>query len=395
MESERVRRRASRTPAALWQRWGQQARPPGCGAWARLVLAGLLWAWAWGTGQIAGWFLAAWLVPAEGWLLRTAWSFWREERASLRRAFLETVVSWALVMLLGGVSGFLLPPGPLLEIWLPALPWLAMAAWIGSWLLVGLLPWWPGGPTLMGVLWSGAGLSAFWLVGAFLARQQFLPAMLATLNGLAAWLGSWGLLLVAYGWIQVKPQRPRGWLTAAGSLAVGWLAMAGFWWAWWTLTPSLSPGTMSEPWPATQIQAVIPSTVTATPNPVEVIPGPPTPTWTPSPTLTPSPTPTPSPSPTWTPTPTVPTPTPPPPTPTPLLAFIQAPEPYNGAVVREAPHLDARVVITLLNGTGVLVLEPERIVQGVRWAHIRTLDGKYEGWVMQRLLVTATPPPRW
>ncbi len=91
----------------------------------------------------------------------------------------------------------------------------------------------------------------------------------------------------------------------------------------------------------------------------------------------------------------MPTPTPPPPTPTPLLAFIQAPEPYNGAVVREAPRFDARVVVTLLNGTRVLVLEPERVVQGVRWAHIRTLDGKYEGWVMQQLLVTATPPPRW
>ncbi len=389
----RSRRRVPRTPAALWAHWAQRHRQPGCLSWTLLPLAWGFWAWTWVAGQVAGWFLAPWILPGHLWLLSAGWALWREEGREALRRLGWVGGAWVLTLVAGGVVGAL-TPGAGLEIrWWSALPWMVLASWMGTWMLVGLLPWWPDGPALMGVLWAWAGFGPLWMAGALWARSQASLALFALLSGLASWVGSWGVLFLAFAWIKVRPLSPRRWVVALMSGGLGLLFLGAFWWGGSTVldrsaliaTPIRPPVVLSPE----------PMTATPTPNPVEIIPGPPTPTWTPSPSPTPSPTFTPSPTWTVTPSPTVPTPTPPPPTPTPLLAFIQAPEPYNGAVVRAEPDFNARVITTLLNGTRVLVLEPERVIEGVRWTRIRTLDGRYEGWVMQQLLVTATPPPQW
>ena len=76
--------------------------------------------------------------------------------------------------------------------------------------------------------------------------------------------------------------------------------------------------------------------------------------------------------------------------PTPVYAIIQS-ETGGGARVRSEPG--GEVLTTLLNGYMVEVLGVAEY-NGVIWVHIRTAYG-LEGWVLQTLLVTATPPTGW
>jgi hypothetical protein len=64
----------------------------------------------------------------------------------------------------------------------------------------------------------------------------------------------------------------------------------------------------------------------------------------------------------------------------------------NGANVRSEPG--GVILISLLNDNMVIVLPEIKTHNGVIWVHIRTQDGT-EGWVMQSMLVFATPAPYW
>lgn len=148
---------------------------------------------------------------------------------------------------------------------------------------------------------------------------------------------------------------------------------------------------LSTPEPAATSQAtpnlpIIPTiTFTSTPEPVTAIIG--------VPTLTPSRTPTLRPTitipPTQTPTSTVTA------EPTPIVGLIKAAE-GGGAFIREKPA--GQGIIILPNGWTVTVV-PNDIeeVNGVVWVHViaNINDDRVDGWIIQSLLVTATPIPDW
>ena len=147
----------------------------------------------------------------------------------------------------------------------------------------------------------------------------------------------------------------------------------------------------------------------ATPKPEPTVPTTPTlplvPTITPTetlepvtavigvPTLTPSRTPTPRSSitipPTEPPTSTVTA------EPTPIIALIRASE-GGGAFIREKPG--GIVVATLGNGSTVTIIPDDfQEVNNVVWVHVFAIvnDVRVEGWMIQAVLVTATPVPDW
>jgi uncharacterized membrane protein len=129
----------------------------------------------------------------------------------------------------------------------------------------------------------------------------------------------------------------------------------------------------------TQTPSLTPSpTLTMTPSPVPPTPIPPTATATETltPTFTSSPTATQS------------------PTPTPILALVEA-EVGGGAHLRSEPGFSAPSIKLLLNGTAVQVIPEDPVEEGGGiWIHVRTFEGE-EGWILQILLLTATPAPNW
>jgi hypothetical protein len=144
-----------------------------------------------------------------------------------------------------------------------------------------------------------------------------------------------------------------------------------------------------EPVPAAQTTATLPLVPTLTPsftpNPIITVIG--TPTSTAS--VTPSPRPTTTLRPTSTPTFTVTA------EPTPIIAIIRAVE-GGGANIREKPG--GLVLLTLSNGSTVTVIPNDiQEVNNAVWVHVFTVinDERIEGWVLQSLLVTATPIPNW
>jgi uncharacterized membrane protein len=119
-------------------------------------------------------------------------------------------------------------------------------------------------------------------------------------------------------------------------------------------------------------------TLTVTPTPVPPTTQPPTATasQTMTPSLTASPTRTLTPS------------------PTPILALVDA-EVGGGAYLRSEPGFSAPTITLLQNGTPVQVLPEDPVEEeGGIWIHVRTFDGE-EGWILQILLLTATPAPDW
>jgi len=144
-----------------------------------------------------------------------------------------------------------------------------------------------------------------------------------------------------------------------------------------------------EPVPTSQATSTLPIipniTSTDTPEPMTAVIG--------VPTLTPSRTPTLKPTitipPTQTPTSTVTA------EPTPIIGLIKAAE-GGGAFIREKPA--GQGIIILPNGWTVTVV-PNDIeeVNGVVWVHViaNINDDRVEGWIIQSLLVTATPIPDW
>jgi uncharacterized membrane protein len=81
--------------------------------------------------------------------------------------------------------------------------------------------------------------------------------------------------------------------------------------------------------------------------------------------------------------------------PTPIVAFIRASE-GGGAFIRAAPG--GIVVATLGNGSLVTIVPNDlQDVKGVIWVHVFTTvnDERVEGWMIQTVLETATPPADW
>jgi uncharacterized protein YgiM (DUF1202 family) len=73
------------------------------------------------------------------------------------------------------------------------------------------------------------------------------------------------------------------------------------------------------------------------------------------------------------------------------MIFAQS---LNGAYIRAEPRIGGKIITSLLNGTLVKVLPEVTQDGGTIWAHVQTSDG-ITGWVVQSLLVTATPVPAW
>ncbi len=124
--------------------------------------------------------------------------------------------------------------------------------------------------------------------------------------------------------------------------------------------------------------------------PTQVPSATPTITLTVTPTLTPVPptiTPTLTPTLTSTITPTI-TPTL---TPTPILAIIQA-EDGLGALIRSEPG--GQVIGSLVNNTLMQILPDSVETAAGIWVHVIAPDGT-EGWMLQSLLLIATPAPNW
>ncbi len=156
--------------------------------------------------------------------------------------------------------------------------------------------------------------------------------------------------------------------------------------------------TTPKPAPALQTTATLPLvptiTPTDTPEPVTAV------TLVPGasagngvPTLTPSRTPTTRPNitipPSETPTSTVTA------EPTPIIALIRASE-GGGAFIREKPG--GIVLATLGNGSTVTIIPDDfQEVNNVVWVHVFAIvnDVRVEGWMIQAVLITATPIPDW
>jgi hypothetical protein len=79
------------------------------------------------------------------------------------------------------------------------------------------------------------------------------------------------------------------------------------------------------------------------------------------------------------------------PDPTPVWAYIKA---NYGAIVRSKPSANATISGWLLDGSLVQVLPDTVQDGGTTWAHVITDQG-VEGWVLQSILLTATPAPAW
>jgi hypothetical protein len=132
----------------------------------------------------------------------------------------------------------------------------------------------------------------------------------------------------------------------------------------------------------------------------------PTPLPTPTVTLTPIPTVTPTLTPTLTPLPPTETPTLTPtdtqtpvptatttPTATPMYARVSA---LTGGGARLRAEPNGSPITTMNNDTLVLVLSDQFVVAGgYTWVNVRVMPDGPEGWILQELLIMATPSPNW
>lgn len=128
-------------------------------------------------------------------------------------------------------------------------------------------------------------------------------------------------------------------------------------------------------------------------------------TYTPTPTYTLTPVP---PTPTDTATPVPPTLTPtvtltPTRTPTPTQTFTPTPVPVyarigpeQGALIRSGIGFDSSIVYPpVMQGTLVQILEEVTDKDGYVWVHVKVIEDGREGWMLQSLLLIATPEPNW
>jgi hypothetical protein len=168
-------------------------------------------------------------------------------------------------------------------------------------------------------------------------------------------------------------------------IMIAWLGLTTGALDWIKIQAGLSA---PEPAPVVQVTSTLPLVPTITPTstlaPVTAVIG--APTFTPSRTSTPEPvTLEPIQSPTFTITAE----------PTPIIGLIRASE-GGGAFIREKPG--GKVLATLGNGSTVTIVPNDlQEVNNVIWVHVFTTvnDVRVEGWMIQSVLVTATPIANW
>jgi SH3-like domain-containing protein len=81
------------------------------------------------------------------------------------------------------------------------------------------------------------------------------------------------------------------------------------------------------------------------------------------------------------------------PTLVPVYARIQPPE---GALIRSAPGFNAPILYPgIMQGILVQLLGNPQEVDGYTWVQIRVVEDGREGWILQSLLMIATPEPNW
>lgn len=139
-----------------------------------------------------------------------------------------------------------------------------------------------------------------------------------------------------------------------------------------TPTPTFTPTPTLSPSPTAGPSAT--STTTSTPTPTFTFT--PSPTFTPTATETASSTPTPSSTPSKTPTPTYTA------TPTPIAASVFGTG-YAGLVLRDVP--DGAVIDGLYEGEKVMLYHDRQVVNGLEWALVSKESGE-QGWVVTRYL---------
>jgi hypothetical protein len=218
------------------------------------------------------------------------------------------------------------------------------------------------------------------LASVALAYQLYLPLVAAGLgfgggqpflfpDGLVvfavhlAWAALLGALTLAL--LGFRPLTLFGYTLGAAVTLVGVILLIGL-----SGAGAAFGGQIALPTPIPTDTPTLTPTLTKTPTPV-----PPTatltPTVTPSPTLTPTMTLTPS--------------------PTPVLALVRA-KTGGGALLRDEPA--GKIITVLANGT-LLKVFPETVEKDRQiWVHVEAPDGT-QGWILQTLLVTATPAPAW
>jgi hypothetical protein len=170
---------------------------------------------------------------------------------------------------------------------------------------------------------------------------------------------------------------------------IAWLAVSTGALDWINVQAGLST---PKPAPTLQVTSTLPLvptiTPTLTPQPVTAVIG--VPTLTPSQTSTPNPRATKtSLTPAKSPTSTITS------EPTPIIALIKAAE-GGGAFIREKPG--GKVLVTLGNGSTVTIIPNDlQEVNRVVWVHVFVTanDVRVDGWMIQSVLVTATPIPNW
>ena len=83
------------------------------------------------------------------------------------------------------------------------------------------------------------------------------------------------------------------------------------------------------------------------------------------------------------------------PSPVPVYARIG---PAEGALIRSAPGFSSTVLyngVGVMQGTLVQLLGSAQEVDGSLWVHVLVIEDKREGWILQSLLMIATPEPNW
>ena len=184
---------------------------------------------------------------------------------------------------------------------------------------------------------------------------------------------SWGVLFAAITFVVLgfRPLTLFGYTVGAVVILLGIVMIVGISGAGAAFGAQIALPTPVPTSTPTQTQTMTP---TSTPVP---------PTSTSTQTLTPVP-PTETSTPTFTVTPTA----------TPIVAIVNAGE-GGGAFLREEPSFQAPSVRVVPNGTPLQVLPDDPVQEGGGvWIHVRTLQDE-SGWILQILLVTATPAPTW
>ncbi len=131
-----------------------------------------------------------------------------------------------------------------------------------------------------------------------------------------------------------------------------------------------------QPTPTITFTATVPTSIPT----ASITPIPPTATTTPTDTLTSTITPTV----TLTPTPTL------------IQAIVSAATDAGGGILRSGPGFDSPAITAVNNGTLVYVLSAEPVeIEGFFWVEVYIPELDLQGWMLQTLLVTATPAPNW